>query len=607
MREGWKVKLLNDLLDIQNGFAFNSKQFSSDGEMPLIRIRDIKRGNGTETRYSGEYDDKYLVRAGDFLIGMDGEFECHEWKGADALLNQRVCRLENFSARLIPRFLYYGINKYLKNVEDVTTFTTVKHISSRQIKAIEFPVPPISEQKRIVAILDEAFAGIDTAIANTEKNLANARELFESYLNAEFSQRGEGWTERLLSDISKIDSSLVDPRKAELSNLPHVGAANMVSKTGAIVNVQTAYEEGLKSGKFLFDESMVLYSKIRPYLEKVARPSFTGLCSADVYPISPKSEYLLRDFLYYMLLSKEFTDYAIAGSARAGMPKINRGHLFQYRAALPSIKEQQRLIDSLDNVALESQRLEMIYKQKLTALARLKQSLLQKAFSGELTADNVVPITAVKKTNASLSTDSPAFAAHIMAAAFHWHESQGRNKTFGHVKAQKTLHLVEALAQVDLGREPIKDAAGPNDFPHMRMAEQWAKDNDFFEFVQRQNGQRGYDFIKGKRYGEWLPQALDVLKPYRNNLDRVVSLLMPLDTQEAELVATTYAAWNNLLLDGVEPTESAIIHEARENWSSSKQQYSRERFLEAINQLRSNGIVPTGSGKRVNGQESLPL
>lgn len=142
---------------------------------------------------------------------------------------------------------------------------------------------------------------------------------------------------------------------------------------------------------------MVLYSKIRPYLEKVARPDFRGLCSANVYPLSPKGEYLTRDFLYYMLLSKDFTDYAIAGSARAGMPKVNRDHLFRFCATLPSVKEQRRLVDCLDNVASESQSLEAIYQQKLTALAELKQSLLQKAFCSELTADKAVSYPTFKE------------------------------------------------------------------------------------------------------------------------------------------------------------------------------------------------------------------
>ncbi len=104
------------------------------------------------------------MKAGDLLIGMDGEFGCYEWKGESALLNQRVCRLQGFSGELVPRFLLYGVNDYLKAIEDVTGYATVKHLSSKQILGIDFPVPPLPEQQRIVGILDEAFDGITTTV-----------------------------------------------------------------------------------------------------------------------------------------------------------------------------------------------------------------------------------------------------------------------------------------------------------------------------------------------------------------------------------------------------------------------------------------------------------
>ena len=188
MTTKWASARISDLLTIQNGFAFDSKNFSDSNGVPLIRIRDLKIGRSTETRYSGSFDKRYEVKAGDFLIGMDGEFGCYEWKGDKALLNQRVCRLQEFSERLEPRFLFYGINKYLKEIENSTTYTTVKHISSRQISNIELPLPSRSEQQRIVAILDEVFEGLTTATVNTEKNLKNANELFESYLVSIFDQ-----------------------------------------------------------------------------------------------------------------------------------------------------------------------------------------------------------------------------------------------------------------------------------------------------------------------------------------------------------------------------------------------------------------------------------
>ena len=150
----WNTKKLEVLLDIQNGYAFPSKFFSSDTGIPLIRIRDISNVYKTKINFDGEYDDKYIVKKGDFLIGMDGEFKCYEWKGKNSLLNQRVCRLQNFSELLHPKIIYYGINKHLKAIEDETEYTTVKHISSTKIKNIEFSFPPINEQKRIIEKLD---------------------------------------------------------------------------------------------------------------------------------------------------------------------------------------------------------------------------------------------------------------------------------------------------------------------------------------------------------------------------------------------------------------------------------------------------------------------
>ena len=163
--EGWKEQELNDLIEIQNGYAFNSKLFNEEGKgMPLIRIRDLKGGEKTQVFFNGDYVDKYLVNKGDFLIGMDGEFRCYQWKGRPALLNQRVCRLQNFSKSLDPKYLFYGINKYLIEIEDRTPFVTVKHISAKQIKSIVFPVPPLEEQKRIVEKLDAVFDKIDECI-----------------------------------------------------------------------------------------------------------------------------------------------------------------------------------------------------------------------------------------------------------------------------------------------------------------------------------------------------------------------------------------------------------------------------------------------------------
>ena len=141
-------------IELTSGFAFKSKSFNKDGKgMPLIRIRDIKT-NEISTYYQGEYDDKYLVRKGDLLVGMDGEFNCCIWNNREALLNQRVCKIECKSS-LDKKYLYYIIQKELKRIEENTFAVTVKHISSKQIKSIEIPLPSLEIQKEIVEELEQ--------------------------------------------------------------------------------------------------------------------------------------------------------------------------------------------------------------------------------------------------------------------------------------------------------------------------------------------------------------------------------------------------------------------------------------------------------------------
>ena len=184
-------------------------------------------------------------------------------------------------------------------------------------------------------------------------------------------------------EVCSITSKLVDPTLPEYLDLYHVGGANIESETGIIIDLQTSKEEGLSSGKFTFDDTMVLYNKIRPYLKKVARPDFNGLCSADMYPLSPKTN-ITKDYLYYILTSNDFTEYAISKSGRAGMPKVNREALFAYECYIPPLSEQKRIVEQLDSLSEKVRSLEEIYTKQLANCDELKQAFLEKAFNGEL-------------------------------------------------------------------------------------------------------------------------------------------------------------------------------------------------------------------------------
>jgi type I restriction enzyme S subunit len=306
------------------------------------------------------------------------------------LLDNQVCSTGYVVLRpnglIESRFVFYWLftDDFMGRMHSLQKGASYPAVTDREVRSQLIPVPPLAEQRRIVGILDEAFAAIAAVRANTEQNVRNAGELFESRLNGVFARVGDGSADTRLGDVCGISSRLVDPRLDEYADLKHVGGGNIESNTGNLLHLESARDEALKSGKFLFDETMVLYSKIRPYLRKVARPSFRGVCSADVYPLSPAAGKMNRDYLFYLLLSPAFTAYAMAGSARAGMPKVNRGHLFAFRTRLPSADEQTEVAASLDALAGQVARLGSTLREKSVALDGLKQSLIHQAFAGAL-------------------------------------------------------------------------------------------------------------------------------------------------------------------------------------------------------------------------------
>jgi type I restriction enzyme S subunit len=177
-----RVALLN-VCSIQNGYPFESLFFSHSDGMPLIRIRNVLQG-ATETFFNSGYDDSFVVHNDDLLVGMDGDFHCALWSGGPALLNQRVCRLIPDQQLYLKRFLRYCLPGYLQAINSATSSITVKHLSSRTIADIPLPFPPLKEQRRIVAKIEELFSDLDAGVAALKRAKANLKRYRASVLKA---------------------------------------------------------------------------------------------------------------------------------------------------------------------------------------------------------------------------------------------------------------------------------------------------------------------------------------------------------------------------------------------------------------------------------------
>ncbi len=245
--------------------------------------------------------------------------------------------------------------------------------------------PEEPEQQKIAKCLDS----VDALIAAQGQKVEVLRVHKKGLMQQLFPQEGEtqprlrfpefegerSWKEKKLSQIVEVSSGQVDPTESPYCDMPHIGGENIESDNVRLEPGKSALELGLISGKYLFDGGHVLYSKIRPALNKAALPDFEGICSAEIYPIRPTSGKLSRFFLAYLLLSDAFLKYATRHSDRSKIPKVNRESLLAYETGIPSLREQERIADCLtsldDLIAAETRKLDILKTHKKGLMQQL--------------------------------------------------------------------------------------------------------------------------------------------------------------------------------------------------------------------------------------------
>ena len=206
MNHGWNKKKLGELTDFKYGYPFDSKKFNMDcNGMPLIRIRDVVPGR-TSTYYDGEFSDEYIIKSGDYLIGMDGEFNIARWNSYEALLNQRVCKVMSADNNvMLNQFLYFFLKIELKRIEEHTPFVTVKHLSAKTLNNIIIPIPPLNIQNKLVSELDK----INELIGVKRSQLKDLDALAQSLFYETFGEpidNPKGWETEKFGNICELSA-----------------------------------------------------------------------------------------------------------------------------------------------------------------------------------------------------------------------------------------------------------------------------------------------------------------------------------------------------------------------------------------------------------------
>ncbi len=400
--KNWVTKSLGEICSIfEDGDWIESKDQSSEG-VRLIQTGNVGNGffkdRGEKARYISEATFKRLrcteIVEGDCLISRLPDpvgRACIIPDTGEKMITAVDCTIIRFKPKeiLSAWFLLYSLShEYQSEVSKQVSGATRQRISRKNLGLIKIPLPPIPEQQHIVAILDVAFAAIAKAKANAEQNLKNAKELFESYLQNVFENKGEDWEHTRLGDICQInDGTHFSPKNTSAGEFMYITAKN----------IKTNYIDLTKISYISKKDHKEIYARCSPvkgdvlYIKDGAtagiaaintlNEEFSLLSSVALLKCSSK---ILNTFLVNYMNStigrKNFLGY-IGGAAitRLTLVKIKNVCL-----SLPSIKEQKIIVQKLVALSAETQKLENIYQQKINDLEELKKSILQKAFSGEL-------------------------------------------------------------------------------------------------------------------------------------------------------------------------------------------------------------------------------
>ena len=349
---GERVKL-KDVCQILNGYTFKSEKYVDEG-IRVIRITNVQKGYVEDEKPQFYPEDEsetikdYLLKEDDLLISLTGNVgrvALLRKEFLPAALNQRVACLRENTEVIRKKYLYYILlsNKFENECITSAKGIAQKNMSTEWLKEYEIPLVSLEEQDRIIKIFDATSQLINNRVIQVKDldTLIKARfvEMF-----GDLKHNSKGWNILGFNDVAKIDTNMIHDFIG-YEDYPHIGIDSIEKETGRLTGYRTVSEDGVISGKYLFTSEHIIYSKIRPNLNKVALPDFHGVCSADAYPILVNTDICDKYFLAYTMRSKMFLDYILAFSNRTNLPKVNKQQVEGFRCPIPPIGLQKEFAD----------------------------------------------------------------------------------------------------------------------------------------------------------------------------------------------------------------------------------------------------------------------
>ncbi|MEI7486295.1 MAG: restriction endonuclease subunit S [Chryseobacterium sp.] len=415
MKQDWEIKTIGDVCEFGNGLWTGKKppyqnvgvirntNFTKDGKLDDSNIVYLDVEQKQFAKRKLQFGDIILEKSGGGPKQPVGRVIVFDKKKGDFSFSNftSVIRIMNDNAvdfNYVHRFLYF---KYISGAtEKMQSHSTgIRNLKFDDYKAIEIPIPPYTEQKRIVALLDEAFEKINKVKANTEKNLANAKELFESYLSNIFVKLDDDWEIKTIGDVCEFGNGLWTGKKPPYQNVGVIRNTNF-TKDGKLDDSNIVYldveqkqfaKRKLQFGDIILEKSgggpKQPVGRVIVFDKKKGDFSFSNFTSVIRIMNDNAVDFnYVHRFLYFKYISGATEKMQ---SHSTGIRNLKFDDYKAIEIPIPPYTEQKRIVKKLDLLSAESKKLETIYKTKLRNLEEFKKSILQKAFAGELDTSKI--------------------------------------------------------------------------------------------------------------------------------------------------------------------------------------------------------------------------
>ncbi|MGO9482838.1 MAG: restriction endonuclease subunit S [Candidatus Kryptoniota bacterium] len=384
MKNGWQTKRLGEVCEIIKGRKPVLKVNASNGDLPYL-VAKVIRGSAEAEFASVKDRNSVIVDESETIMICDGSNSGEVFTGFRGILSSTMGKISK-KAEIDDDYLRAFLASTFDVFNGAKTGAAIPHLDKDAMYQLEFPLPPLPEQRRIVGILDEAFEGIAIVKANAEKNLQNARDIFESYLQTVFTKIGEGWVEKTIGEVCILRSGTTLPKEIEQPSgeIPYLKVAdiNIVDNLNGIVCSSRYINRSDVNRSNLLPVGTTIFPKRGgAILTNKKRLTHRIICAdLNIMGVTPRNG-LLPEFLFDFFLQLDLREINNGSS----IPQINNYSIEPLLIAFPkSTSEQKSIVAKIASLSEETQHLTKLYERKLAALEELKKSLLHKAFSGEL-------------------------------------------------------------------------------------------------------------------------------------------------------------------------------------------------------------------------------